>query len=147
MSNTELKLPTAIKESLLQARLHCTQSNEMTSMIAEGEDKMSNKINIWKFHETYVEAVEAKVVASLNLGIVQAILDCGDEYVALGAYMSNGESLAFPGQNAEHPYLPDTIDEYVRELARDICSTVTISALDLIDEVEGWLWEINETLK
>lgn len=146
MSNTELKLPTTVKEALLQSRLHCTQSNEMTSLLVDGEADMRDAVNLWRFHDTYVEAVQAKVVTLLNLGIVQAVLDGGEEHADLGAYLSNGESLAFPGKNGDHPYLPDTVDQYIQELAQDFCTTVTISALDLIDEVEGWILEVNEVI-
>lgn len=144
MSNTEFKLPNTVKESLLMARLHCTQSNEQTSLLAELTPSVDKKVELWQTHSRYTEAVEAQVVSMINLGLVQAVIDGGEEYTELGLYISNGESLAFPKAGSQ--MLPDTVDEYVRELANDICCTYTLSALDLVDEIENWIWEINETL-
>lgn len=126
------------------ARLHCTQSNEQTSLLAELAASVDKKVELWQAHSRYTEAVEAQVVSMINLGLVQAVIDGGEEFTELGLYISNGESLAFP--KATSQMLPDTVDEYVQELANDICCTYMLSALDLVDEIENWIWEINETL-
>jgi hypothetical protein len=112
-------------------------------MVAEGESSPEARIEVWKFHEVYTDHLTDGAESAIKTGIVRGLSD-GD-YDKLTLYLSDPKSKAFPTEETGG-MLPDTVDQYIYELARDICSTFTISALDLISEIEGWIDELNDYL-
>lgn len=123
-------------QGLIANRLYYTQAMEVSSLIRE-EAGDSITDSYLEAEEEYIDLEIKRAYEMIRICIMQQLVTESDDVMA---YYLNGGNRAFPLE--DEGVLPDTIDEYLFEIANDLVTLFSTPAPDVIAEIEDFMQDI-----
>jgi hypothetical protein len=123
-------------QGLIANRLYYTQAMEISSLIRE-EAGDSITESYLEAEAEYVDLEIKRTYEMIRICIMQQLVTESDDVMA---YYLDGDNRAFPLE--DEGVLPDTIDEYLWEIANDLVTLFSTPAPDVIAEIEDFMQDI-----
>jgi hypothetical protein len=123
-------------QGLIANRLYYTQAMEVSSLIRE-EAGDSITESYLEAEAEYVDLEIKRTYEMIRICIMQQLVTESDDVMT---YYLNGDNRAFPLEDED--VLPDTIDEYLWEIANDLVTLFSTPAPDVIAEIEDFMQDI-----
>lgn len=137
---SDFKINGEFVQGLIANRLHYAQATEVGQMILE--DTSVDHSRYIKAEVEYVEHLVSVTAEMLRLACTHSLLGYPDE---VNSYFLNEDSRAFPSYPEKE--FPETIDEYIDEVAHDLVTMSSISAPDIVSELQDCIQMIIEWIE